>query len=458
MSTFQFETITAAQALAIGGQDSVTFASGSGQQATLLYNLDGNGGVISETVISGGHSVVFGAGLFELSQARHAAFPDGSLLVAGGAGNDALWYGPVGSGMFGGPGADTINGDGYDVLQGNAGNDSLMGGSGPDTIYGGQGDDIIHTEPPGNAGNNGPLANFAQGNMGADTIYGGTGPDTLLGGKGDDVIYDVASAQGVSGGNFLNGNLGNDVISFSDGNNTVFGEDGNDTLQAQGQDYGSNLVYGGDGDDWIGGGLGSAYLDGGAGNDQVYFGDEFIPSAGATLIGGSGDDTLGAASGELSLSGGDGNDSLSAGGSGFATLDGGAGDDTLSDQFTGQTISLYGGPGADRFEIGFSRAGTAAYHARIMDWDPTDRLGFQLAGGAPLVVSPAAYGETAASDFADAQSRVTQLFSASQFRVVAVQVSDSVFVFADLNPITHAQSFVEIVGASLSDFDQGRLI
>lgn len=288
MTTFAFETITAAQALVIGAADTLTFAQASGPatSVTVIYKASGN---IDLTL--GARTVIFGPGLAALSQQpSQTAFADGTFLYVGTDGGDA--FDSMGTfvsftastAAFGGAGNDSLAVNGlHDVLQGNAGNDTLTGRLGNDTLYGGQGDDMIITGSgsafvTGYAG-----ANFAQGNKGDDTISGGGTADTLLGGQGDDRI---------SGTGFLNGNLGDDVVS---GSGQLFGEGGRDTLTSIGS--GRDTLSGGDGNDSLVAGAGADSLSGDAGDDvisvsghaEVLSGgagrDKFIFGAGTTTPG-----------------------------------------------------------------------------------------------------------------------------------------------------------------------------
>ncbi len=94
-------------------------------------------------------------------------------LIIGTAGNDDL---------FGGPGADTLEGGGgNDRLFGEQGDDVLDGGAGADTLFGGDGDDLIFT------GDDSAL-DHAFGGAGADTLVGQGHGDYLHGGDGNDVF------------------------------------------------------------------------------------------------------------------------------------------------------------------------------------------------------------------------------------------------------------------------------
>lgn len=122
---------------------------------------------------------------------------------------------------------------------------------------------------------------------------------------------------------------------------------------------GADLIYGGGGHDVISGLAGSDYLDGGAGNDLISGG-----GANDTLIGGLGNDSLYGGDGRDLLFGGDGTDFLQSG-TGEATLVGGAGNDVLAArQISGGLKWLFGGEGADTFQIQFASA--SAYSETVL--------------------------------------------------------------------------------------------
>ncbi|MBB3911559.1 calcium-binding protein [Sphingomonas desiccabilis] len=74
------------------------------------------------------------------------------------------------------------DGNGADVLKGDAGNDRLNGTHGTDRIKGGSGDDNL----AGQQGND-----YLQGDAGDDILFGGSGSDFLFGGYGaDKFVFD----------------------------------------------------------------------------------------------------------------------------------------------------------------------------------------------------------------------------------------------------------------------------
>src|SRR5580765_8615650 len=117
MTTFLFETITAAQAATYSaGADTLVFSNptSSGAKMTVIYNAGTPLAPPSVTLIDNadGKTVTFGTGIFGEGETANGSiiFQDGSNLVIGGAGGDAT---PIvtanNDGMFGGAGDDTLN-------------------------------------------------------------------------------------------------------------------------------------------------------------------------------------------------------------------------------------------------------------------------------------------------------------------------------------------------------------
>jgi len=104
---------------------------------------------------------------------------------------------------------------------------------------------------------------------------------------------------------------------------------------------GSDMIFGGNGDDTI---------NSGAGNDLICGGN-----GGGAVNGGLGDDTIDGGNGNDTLRGGDGNDRIFGGG-GNDTLEGGNDNDVLDGQTGNDTLT--GGLGADSF-MGGSGTDTA---------------------------------------------------------------------------------------------------
>ncbi|HEY3949421.1 calcium-binding protein [Phenylobacterium sp.] len=367
MSNFAFETITAAQALAITGSDTLSIAQSTGTATgvTVIYTGDAAGDI---SVTFGGQTELFGPGIADLSHTPGSlTFADGSQLYIGDAAANLyneLVFNPLASGSpaaaFGGDGADNLAVNGArDLLQGNAGDDVLTGNNGDDTIYGGQGNDVISV---------GSGTNFGQGNKGDDTITGAGSDDTLLGGQGDDKI---------TGAGVLDGNLGNDSVS---GSGQLLGEAGDDSLASTG-------------------------------------------TANSLLVGSDGNDTIASNStGNDTLSGGNGDDSIVAG-TGADSITGDAGADTIT--VNGHAERIAGGAGADVFifNTGTTAVGTVP---GITDWTGSeDKIRF--AGFTP---NPSDYAAITDGDYATAVSDATRLITQNHFTFVAVQIGSDVVIFA----------------------------
>lgn len=140
MSTYVFETITAAQALAFDrANDTLVFsypaATGAGMRVTFNAATTTEPASLSVLSIPGGRTVVFGVGL---AGGADIIFPDGSAFAIGipGAGS-----------LRGGPSDDGLAGSGMsDILDGAGGDDVLGGGDGADSLVGGDGSDLFIVE------------------------------------------------------------------------------------------------------------------------------------------------------------------------------------------------------------------------------------------------------------------------------------------------------------------------
>jgi Ca2+-binding RTX toxin-like protein len=174
------------------------------------------------------------------------------LVASGGAGNDKL---------LGGPGNDLLMGDaGNDSFEGGDGDDDLVGFAGNDALSGGLGDD------------------YFDGGKGADTFKGGGGPfdhidysprsgavtADLDGAKNDDgekgekdsILHGVEAIYGGKGNDFLGGSAVDDQLVGGPGNDKIFGRAGDDALvgeslnelnQVVGSDKATDQVDGGEG-------------------------------------------------------------------------------------------------------------------------------------------------------------------------------------------------------------------
>ncbi len=251
----------------------------------------------------------------------------GNDKLSGGSGNDLLNGDEGDDVLYGDTGNDTLNGGsgndkiraglGDDLLNGGEGNDTLRGGSGKDTINGGEGNDVLIGG--GNDADNGADAEvedetstfgeILDGGAGDDRIFGGGGNDFLLGGEGNDTVRGGRGYDNIEGGvgdDYLFGGTGDDTMHGGDGDDRIYGRfsgdvdlgtenDTKEGLELATDEFGKELLYGGNGNDRLYGGAGSDQLFGGADNDRLYGGqgnDRLQGDGGADYLrGGKGNDT-----------------------------------------------------------------------------------------------------------------------------------------------------------------------
>ncbi|WP_427501728.1 calcium-binding protein (plasmid) [Methylomonas sp. MED-D] len=256
----------------LAGGDGADILLGGGDD-DLLY---GDGGIANA---SGAWSVTSIAELDEDGVTHHRQQLNGAVVQAVALGGNDILYG----------------GNGNDLLLGGQGNDVLDGGAGRDLLQGGAGNDVLYADEQNAEAGLGPVPADRVG----DFLSGGTGDDILIGGGRSDAL------MGGEGSDWLEGGAGNDII-FADADYTTSVNDW--TFAKTDQTYpfadstrpnlngvglspvngsldtgqgGDDMVYGGDGGDWVMGGRGDDViygengmdaLDGGAGNDTVYGG------------------------------------------------------------------------------------------------------------------------------------------------------------------------------------------
>lgn len=459
MATYNFSTITAAQALAVGAGDTLVLDGAPANQTSVLFVPGVSGAQDRFTVVAGERSAVFGDGLIDVVKTTAG----GAVLIVGTNGPDGpLFGGPGDDGLYGGPGDDALAGaNGADLLQGNQGRDTLSGQAGDDVIYGGQDNDLL-TGGSAVGGFVTPGYNFVQGNKGDDTVTGGSDDhDILLGGQGNDLIGATSlvaggpfgwmpASGGGNGSDVMNGNLGDDIVIGGFGNDTLLGEDGNDALV----DFGGgsrNLIDGGAGNDTLGAQNGSATLNGGAGNDLVaYLNGTYVISLG------DGDDSCTAvaeqATDRVTVDGGAGNDIID-GSNGSDSITGGAGSDTIDGYAGADTVA--GGGGSDQFQFYLGEAGVLASALDvILDWAADDRFFFagETINDPVGAGTPGTYLEATASSYAAALSFANSQIALGVLNYIAVQVAGDVYVFADTAyDAGTADSAVRLVGRSLAD-------
>jgi Ca2+-binding RTX toxin-like protein len=298
----------------------------------------------------------------------------GNVRFTAGDGNDYLSGGARTNVLRGGGGDDELHGDrlqgATSTLNGGDGNDTITGGYIEDTLIGGNGDDMLALHGKG-------------------AVYGGEGTDQLLldaSESGDGLTFDAKATSATSELRDIDGNLLVSVTGVESyiilASGTITGGDGNDTI------IGHGTLSGGNGDDTLQA-LGSAVMDGGAGNDTGIFlstntgpinfryagpnavtteattGTTFVNIENFHIEGGQGDDVMVA---------GGGNDTL-VGSFGNNTLNGGAGDDFL--QALNGNDKFIGGSGIDTVSFNdpfFFASVTADLTTGKATGDGTDRL------------------------------------------------------------------------------------
>jgi Ca2+-binding RTX toxin-like protein len=284
--------------------------------------------------------------------------------------------------------ADRVQGlGGNDQIYGDAGNDILEGGLGRDIIRGGDGNDRVYADSEIDLAQaiaqgrtqigTGLKGDWLTGGEGDDVVIGGSGNDVLFGGNGEDILVGGAGDDDINGddnyltstldwsityqGNpfdshyhdiyienttvgsadVLYGGAGNDHMGGLGGNDILYGEAGDDVMAGCDD---NDILFGGDGDDKMTGDYGMlVYLTG----DTVIQGADY-------LDGGAGNDWIQGEGGDDQLYGGGGNDQLFGDAVNYVDqtitgddyLDGGEGDDTLRGQ--AGSDQLFGGDGNDQ--------------------------------------------------------------------------------------------------------------
>jgi Ca2+-binding RTX toxin-like protein len=343
---------------------------------------DGWGNIDILVNVTGAQGSAFGDLLIAGPGGSYLRGREGDDTLQGGAGRDSANYNPAlgavtvnlltGIATDGEGGTDSLigienvsTGIYADSILGSAADNTLFGGRGADTLDGGGGQDIASYystwEGTASIWHNGVSVNLATG-LARDG-------DGSANGGSLDVLFNIEHVIGSVGADTL---VGNDLA------NTLAGAEGADTLAGSG------------GLDTLEGGAGADRLDGGTGIDTASYGSSAAgvrvslllaaPQAGGgdaagdvllnieNLAGSAFGDTLTGNNSANFLSGSGGVDSLSGGG-GADTLEGGAGADTL-----------LGSSGADLFLFRSPMDG----EDRIRDFDP--------AGGDRIAILGANFG------------------------------------------------------------------
>jgi len=336
-----------------GGAGSDSLAGGAGSADLVSYLSVANGGVSVDLSSSNKTGVVIVNGspvetdsLADFEGAIGTRFND---TLIGGTGNDVFSGNFGADNISGGSGLDTADYSyvrsaslsialaptGQTQVSVAAGDVDIL--SGIENLTGGWGHDTI-------AGNG--FANILDGGAGNDVLEGGSGRDTLIGGDGqDEVRYGYLTSVGVTvnlaTGRAVAGTDIDQLVSIE----RIVGSAFADVVTGFGQPGSSITVQGGDGNDTIDGGMGSAdaadysYANvagltielssfGGA-TVSVTATDVDVLASIENLIGGNGNDLLVGNASANRLTGGAGSDTI-AGRGGADTLVGGAGTDHAS--------------------------------------------------------------------------------------------------------------------------------
>ena len=306
------------------------FVQNTGTISGSISNFGGasNGRVtiINQGTVSG--IVQTGAGDDLVDNSRGTIGPEGfdtsAALIDLGGGADTFFGGAQGELVCGG--------DGADQFYASAGIDTLDGGEGVDTVY----------------------FKGVAGGVTANLNTGGTGLAAA-----DTALIDIENLYGTRFADALGGDAANNLLVGGGGNDTLFAGGGNDRLFG---DSGNDTLLGGGGNDALDGGSGADRLDGGGGTDIADYrsertaisanlntggntqGDTYISIE--SVYGGAGNDALGGNGADNVLFGAGGNDVLFASG-GNDDLYGGTGDDTLLGGGGADTFFLREGEGVD---------------------------------------------------------------------------------------------------------------
>jgi RTX calcium-binding nonapeptide repeat (4 copies) len=302
----------------LGGADNLTGLAGS-------FLFGGSGG---DTLTSSGNSGVYGG--LGSDVLRNSALSVSTGIWDGGAGVDTFDASNGGSGfglyidlsagttnvsgtvlnieniigtnnaflndrLTGDAGANIIQGlAGTDVINGLGDNDTLSGGTGSDTVNGGAGQDVINIGNGLNGdvdqidgGSDRDLLDLSSTTNGAIWIDFGynLGPNQLFTFNGFASIVNMESMIGTAFGDTMRGDVGSNFIDGGAGADQLLSYSPYDTVNP----YASlgDVILGGAGNDLLFSGTGNDYLDGGADNDTIEVG-----GGTDTIVTGTGNDTI----------------------------------------------------------------------------------------------------------------------------------------------------------------------
>lgn len=165
-----------------------------------------------------------------------------------------------------------------DTLNGTSGNDVIVGGRGLDVIDGRGGNDVIcggptrdkevEGDPVFQQLDGGPGDDVVVGGTGDDFVFGSGGVDRLIGRRGSDFLFDEGNSGPTGGHDTLFGGPGNDSLGGGGGADRLFGGAGSDDFT---DSTGANLLDGGEGADIFQSGQGDETIHGGGGRDTVSY-------------------------------------------------------------------------------------------------------------------------------------------------------------------------------------------
>ena len=198
--------------------------------------------------------------------------------------------------------------------------------------------------------------------IGMDRLYGGAGNDSILGSNLADFIHgdDERTVNGKTvydtGDDYISGLGGDDLIYGGSGDDIIFGDSieiNNDKKlfdSMTAEEYGNDIIFGGEGKDTLIGGGGSDYIDGGSGKNIIYgdqhdYREHWAAGKGYLPPQYHGDDFIRGGGDEDRIEGGGGHDTI-YGGAGNDVIWGDFGGSQPHPQLTGNDL-IYGDAGKD---------------------------------------------------------------------------------------------------------------
>jgi Ca2+-binding RTX toxin-like protein len=395
------------------GNDKIALRLEAGRSDVLEVDVGDDGSAdfrfhlepISSIVVDGGA----GDDAVRIDESDGAFTNDIPTTIAGGDGNDTLVGGSGAELLLGGPGNDSIDGNGgNDAADLGAGDDSFVWdpGDGSDTIEGADGNDTMvfngapAAEQVAVSANGNRLTFFRNpGSIAMDT-HGVENVDfNALGGSDSVTVHDLTGTgvaavnldlAGTPGGSAGDGQADRVAVDATNGNDVVNVTGDASGIAVTGQAARVSIQHAEAAD--------ALDVSGLAGDDSISATGLAAGVISATLDGGAGNDRISGGPGVETLLGGDGNDSIDGnGGNDIADL--GAGDDSFvwdpgdgSDMIEGgdgnDTMVFNGAPAAEQVTVSangnrltfFRNPGSIA-----MDTHGVENVDFNALGGADVV-------------------------------------------------------------------------